>query len=112
MAKSPSTLPSWNGCLRKSKNGWSEPLPLAHGSQPYWTDSLVPNSPRMSGLITSPSDMDCTLPTFLTNVTAAAQASCWSTDSAEREEGLLAFAMMMCTTNGPTYAALFSPTHE
>ncbi|KAL7474396.1 hypothetical protein ACHAW6_001466 [Cyclotella cf. meneghiniana] len=90
----------------------NEPLPLAHGSQPYQTDSPAPNSSRMSASITSPSDTDGAPPTFLTNVMAVVLASHWSMDSAAREEGLLAFATMMCATNRPTYAALLSPTRE
>ena len=42
----------------------------------------------------------------------AVQASHWSMDSAASEVGLLASATMMCMPNGPTYAALLSPTRE
>ncbi|KAL7477400.1 hypothetical protein ACHAW6_003224 [Cyclotella cf. meneghiniana] len=89
-----------------------QPQLLARGSQQYRTDSLAPNSPRISGLIMSPSDMDSAPPTSLTNVTAAVQASCWSMDSAASKAGLLASAMMTCMRNGPTYAALLSLTRE
>ncbi len=58
------------------------------------------------------SDTDSTLPTSLTNVTAAVLASFWNMASAAREVGLLASAMMTRAMNGPTFAALLSPTHE
>ncbi|KAL7476750.1 hypothetical protein ACHAW6_002593 [Cyclotella cf. meneghiniana] len=110
MSKSPSTLPSWNGRRQKSKNEWSMPQPLVRGSQSYRTDSLGPNLPKMSGSIMMPSDMANALHTYLTSVTAAALASCWSMDSAARKAGLSASTTMMCATNGPTYAAFLSPT--
>ncbi|KAL7474571.1 hypothetical protein ACHAW6_000543 [Cyclotella cf. meneghiniana] len=64
----------------------------------------------MSGLILLPSDTANALLTSLTNVMAAVPASRWSMDSAAREAGSSASATMTCTTNGPTSAALLSPT--
>ncbi|KAL7474543.1 hypothetical protein ACHAW6_000515 [Cyclotella cf. meneghiniana] len=50
--------------------------------------------------------------TSLTNATAAVLASSWSTDSAARDVGSSTSAMVMCTTNGPTSAALLSPNRK
>ncbi|KAL7475354.1 LOW QUALITY PROTEIN: hypothetical protein ACHAW6_001277 [Cyclotella cf. meneghiniana] len=105
MVKSPSTQTSRNGRCQKSKNGWSVPPLLVHSSQPYRTDSLAPNSPRMSDWTTSPSDTADAPQISLTNATAAEPATQWRMDSAAREADLLAFAMMTCATNGPTSAA-------
>ncbi|KAL7478846.1 hypothetical protein ACHAW6_004634, partial [Cyclotella cf. meneghiniana] len=111
-AKLPSTQPSWTGCRRRSRNGWSMSPPSEHCCRPSRTGSLAWNSPRTSGLTASPSNIDGDPPTSPTNATAVLLASCWSTDSTAKEADLLAFATMTCVMNGPTFAALPSPTHE
>ncbi|KAL7474029.1 hypothetical protein ACHAW6_000028 [Cyclotella cf. meneghiniana] len=83
-------------------------MALDHSGQILWHG----NSPRMNGSTTSPSDRAGAQQTSLTTAMAVAQASLWSMDLTASTAGLLASATMTCVTNGPTYAAILSPTRE